>query len=570
MVRAEPPIAQSAEDVPAQQAPVEAAPSKSERTGTDTIDRDTLDRLQLDTGRRTFRPAEPGTLRLQLHGAYQARYQHVSSYPLTPTTSAVRGNPALIGDSIGQNNFLTHWLRITPKFQIEEKIELIAQMDILTGLVIGDLAHDTREDATPRDAYNGFSNVQPRWLYADIRTPIGLLRVGQQPNHWAMGIVANDGNHRPLFGDYRYGDIVERVLFATKPGGEQSPIVVAAGADLVFRDPYASLARGDNAIQAVLASFYEKGLNRTGVYAAYRSQNTIRSNTLRSFRYADELDVFVLDAATHLATPLPGHPDIELIAEAEAATIYGSTNIVRTPQSALTGEKNRIVSYGGAARIALVGMRADVKTDAKGKRYRPDKDDLFGRWVAQLEMGYASGDADPFDDTERRFTFNPNHRVGLLLFDEVMRFQTARAATAATDPLLSNANRPPAGVNALPSNGGVFGATYLNPTFVYRPRSWLDFKGGMVLAQTTADMVDPYRLVRDGAYVNYQGGSPARHDLGVELDGGTEARIPLSQAMLLAIGAQAGVLFPGGAFEDQARARIGTPWLAIGRLGLEF
>jgi hypothetical protein len=52
--------------------------------------------------------------------------------------------------------------------------------------------------------------------------------------------------------------------------------------------------------------------------------------------------------------------------------------------------------------------------------------------------------------------------------------------------------------------------------------------------------------------VNYRGGSSQRHDLGVELDGGFEARVTVGQVsarqpLRLQFGAQAGVLFPGGA-----------------------
>src|SRR6202034_3422125 len=127
----------------------------------------------------------------------------------------------------------------------------------------------------------------------------------------------------------------------------------------------------------------------------------------------------------------------------------------------------------------------------RGAVARPD---LYGRVVAQVEVGYASGDANPDDTTEKRFVFDPNHKVGLLLFDEIMRWQTARAANAAEDRKLSNALRPPPGTQLLPSNGGVFGAQYVYPTAIYRPRPWLDLKAGAVIAQTTADYVDPYRL----------------------------------------------------------------------------
>jgi hypothetical protein len=194
----------------------------------------------------------------------------------------------------------------------------------------------------------------------------------------------------------------------------------------------------------------------------------------------------------------------------------------------------------------------------------------YGDLVVQAELGYASGDADPNDGVERRFVFDPNHRVGLLLFDEVMRWQTARAASAAQDPALQNGARPTPGVDLLASNGGIFGAQYVNPTFILRPRRWLDLKGGVVIAQATADMVDPYRVAVQGAYVNYRGGDARRHDLGVEFDGGVEARAPLDFGMMLTLGAQAGILVPGGALANADGERMKAPWIAIGRLGLLF
>lgn len=101
-----------------------------------------------------------------------------------------------------------------------------------------------------------------------------------------------------------------------------------------------------------------------------------------------------------------------------------------------------------------------------------------------------------------------------------------------------------------PSNGGVFGAQYIHPTVIVRPRRWLDPKGGMVVAQATSDVVDPYRLQAGGSYVNYRGGNPRRKDLGLELDARVDARIPLENAVKAIAGVQSGVLFPGGALED--------------------
>ncbi|MBX3187362.1 MAG: hypothetical protein KF819_10125 [Labilithrix sp.] len=546
-----------------------------------------LPRLVLDTGRRSIPPPDPEAIRFMLHGEHQIRWQMQRSFPLVPTASAVNAKPGLVGDSIGQNNFVHHWLRVTPRLQVRDYLELVGQADVLTGVLFGELAHDTRADLTPRDDYNGFSNVQLRWIYAQYTLPFGVIRAGQQPNHWGMGILANDGDHPPLFGDYRYGSISERILFATKPGGRDSDFYLALAGDLVYRDANARLTRGQQAFQGVLAAFYERGQNKLGVFSTARHQTNDKTSGSALFPYTDEIDALAVDVHGKLAVPLPGQ-DAFFFGEVEAAYITGSTNVIRTQDQALDGTKTQIRSYGGAAILGVVhrsfatgvwsdAHASDAAREESAKRTshrylgRPSAEGVpFGDLVAQIEIGYASGDADPYDGTQKRFVFDPNHKIGLLLFDEVMRFQTARSATAATDPLLTNANRPTPGIDLLPTNGGVSGAQYVNPTFIVRPRHFLDVKGGMVIAQTTADLVDPYRLATQGNYVSYTGGDRRKRDLGVELDAGVEARFPLEYDIKAVVGAQGGVLFPGSAFENERGERLPPQWIAVGRFGLVF
>jgi hypothetical protein len=518
-----------------------------------------LPRLLLDSGRVPVAAPEPDLIRFQMHGEYQLRYTRMQSFPLAVSASTASAHPGAYADSLGQNDYVNHWLRITPRLQIKDDITIVGQMDVLTGLVLGDVAHDTSADETARDSYNGLSNVQPRWLYVDWLTKYGLWRVGQQPSHWGVGIVANDGDHPSTFGDYRYGAISDALLFATKPMGKDGPLTVAAAGQLVFRDANAQITRGDHAFQGVLAGYWERGPNQLGIYGVYRHQSTDRTSGSDLYAYGDTIDAAVVDVAGHFAAPVPGQ-DAFVFGAGEAAAILGSTNAERTVEQAASGQRSTIRAWGGAAQLGVVHRAHDAAPEAGSPTN-------WGDLVAQLEVGYASGDADPNDGTEKRFVFDPNHKVGLILFDEVMRFQTARAATAAQDPLL--VNRPPPGSSLLPSNGGIYGAEYVNPTIIVRPRPWLDLKGGMVIAQTTADVVDPLRLAVNGAAQNYVGGDPHRHDLGVELDGGAEGRFPLDYATFVA-GLQGGVLFPGGALADINGARMHAPWLVNVRAGLQF
>jgi hypothetical protein len=547
-----------------------------------------LPRLILDNGRVDIPDPDPDTFRFFLHGEHQIRYQAERTFPMVATATDINRRPGLVEDSTGQNQFVTHWLRVTPRLQIRDSLELVGQLDVLTGVLFGERAHGTSADQTPRDDYNGFGNIQPRWLFAQYKLPFGLVRVGMQPNHWGMGILANDGDHPTLFGDYRYGSISERILFATKPGGKDSDFYVALAGDLVYRDQTATLTNGQQAFQGVLAAFYEHGYNKLGVFSTLRHQENAKNSGTDLFPYTDTIDALAVDLNGRVAVPVPGH-DAFVFAEAEAAYIAGSTNILRTADQALDGSKTSIRSYGGAAVLGVVhrswatGTWSDADASNKARHDASarsvsssylgnptTKGVPYGDLVAQVEVGYASGDADPYDGTQRRFTFEPNHKVGLILFDEVIRWQTARSATAATDPLLTNATRPTPGVDLLPTNGGVSGAEYINPTFIFRPRHFFDLKGGMVIAQSTTEIVDPYRLATQGSYVNYRGGDRRKKDLGVEFDAGFEARFPLDYDLKGVIGGQAGLLLPGGAFENADGVRLPPQWIAIGRLGLLF
>jgi hypothetical protein len=190
-----------------------------------------------------------------------------------------------------------------------------------------------------------------------------------------------------------------------------------------------------------------------------------------------------------------------------------------------------------------------------------------GRIAAALEGAWASGDADPLDDELRRFAFSSDHNVGLVLFDEVMAWQTARAATLATDPDLSGMPAP--GVDLLPTDGGVAGSAYLSATLQVNPTPAWRLYGGVLAAMATSDVVDPYRLQATGAVVNYRGGDPSARDLGIEIDVGVGRRHKLGPTELH-YGLEAGVLLPGDAFADASGQRMDSVALARARAKLAF
>jgi hypothetical protein len=489
---------------------------------------DDLQHLILDDGRYAFKKPKEGVIGADIHGELQLRYTNQSALRMTPPID----NPA--GAFLDQRNFGTVWLRLGGQLAIQDKLKLVVQLDLLPRWILGDVTYGVsaagdwaRDDRTP-------SFARLRYAYLDWATPIGLLRVGQMGNNWGMGILANNGDRPMFFGDYRNGSIVERVAFATRPAGKDSPFVIAIAGDAVLQDATAKWSEGDRAYQGVLSVFYEKGENMIGFFGTRRvhkarpeGDDSVTSNV------GGHLRVWVADVAGKGATALTD--DVYAFGAFEVATIQGKTDAIRsTPEF----NEQDIHSWGGAAQVGVV------------KKAKSSDGVRFGAFVGQVEAGYASGDANPYDGTIKRFTFDPNHQVGLVLFPYYLHFHTAREATNAGDPSL--VARPLPGSRFLTSNGGVFGATYINPVVVFRPMPTFDLKAGAVVAIASSDMVDPYRTaIAAGGKgdQSYYGGSPKSRDLGLELDAGFEWRVKLPLATLQ-LGAQAGVLLPGHAFDD--------------------
>lgn len=528
------------------------------------------ERLVLDTGRLPFRKPERSVVSVQIHGELQFRGLAYSNVALEPRIGDTTGATA----NLGSRGRMIEWLRLKPIFQYSDRVRVVGEIDVPVGMVAGET---TQLVSAALDDYSELAwyGVRPRQLYVEVNTPVGLLRAGQQTSHWGMGLLANDGDHPSLFGDYRRGAIVERVLFATRPLGKDSPLALAIAGDLVFQDSRAMLVGDiptnrtpadelgavgattpgrDRAFQAVGAILWQDKRFEAGVYGVYRNQSRSNQATGALTPFDEFLEVGVVDVSARFNAPVPGSRAY-LFGEAEAAYIGGTTNYLRNVELLQAGVTESIQSFGGAARLGA------VRVAGQGK-------DAYGDLVVAVEYGYASGDADPYDGVTRRFTLDQNHNVGLVLFDHVLGWKTARSATIAQDPAVTY--RPTPGLEFLPSEGAVFGASYLNPTVVVRPKRWLDLKGGAVVAQATSDVVDPYQVGAQGRYANYDRGDATRRDFGVELDAGVDVRLAVKSGFVVQLGAEGGVLFPGGAFRDAGGASLATQYLVNSRAGLQF
>jgi hypothetical protein len=492
-------------------------------------------------------PAAGASVRFD--GAYRLRFNGDTALGLDET-----------GFSSGQKKWFEHRLRLTPKvveLSDDSGIEMQASFDILSGEFAGDVASDFRQfGVTERSERNGFkaNGFDFRHLFVHIRFPFGTFQVGQMPSHWGMGMVANsgDGEDTSDFGDARYGDIVERVLFATRPLlGALEPrndfarqFTVALAGDVVYRDRYAQLlvsegsgvTWGDVALQLVGMAIYDPGEGtRAGLYVVRRIQDYAASG--------GDLHTWTFDGHARRGFALGAGAVLSL--EGEAAFITGGTS--HTGSLANGGTTG--ITQGGAA------LRAGL---------------AYGTVEFELEGGYASGDGNPFDDTQHAFSMNRDYKVGLVLFDEVRMFQTQNTARRLSDPALSGA--PPKGLDLIPTQGAVSNALYLKPTLRYRPSflgGRLRLVGSVLLARAPEPVIDAYQAFLTSSPLNAFG-QPAGKDYGIEVDGAVGWRMKLVDTLALETGVQVGYLFPGNAFTRADGSRMPGVWATRVRATLVF
>ncbi len=129
-------------------------------------------------------------------------------------------------DTIGSANMR---LRLMPTLNVSEDIQIHMQLDVFDNLVLGstpDTINWTQNGPTAtgiqafsastepmRQGVNSTKNsVEFKRVWAQVRTPFGIIRFGRMPSHWGLGMYVNDGNAI----DADYGDTIDRILFGTK------------------------------------------------------------------------------------------------------------------------------------------------------------------------------------------------------------------------------------------------------------------------------------------------------------------------------------------------------------------
>ncbi len=484
----------------------------------------------------------------------------------------------LNGLTAGRVHYTEQRFRLEPTLRPVEQVAIKSQFEVLGGVLFGDngdyggtpspssgLALTSRwpnhsawtvgllegQDPLDPDSYGlvleGVEPIAINRLYGEVVLPVGILRIGRQPATEGAGINLHDGSRANRWGVSRYSATADRFLFATKlseafamlahRGDEpykadrsmDNGIFIGGAYDVVVEDDIGF--GGDNLHQAVgLLQWKVKQPTLLGL-----DWDPFLFQVVFGGRFGDQFgtQVFALPATVQF-----GVGPVRFYGEFVA--LFGHTREASEGMAALR-ESDAAKRVVHDQEIRAFGARAILDVDV-------------GPVTGTLEFDYASGDADPRDETPlTTYNFARDANVGLLLFEHVLAFESARSAAVGIQ------NLQQVGVDSFPltelsSEGRVHNAIIAFPQVLYRPIEDVGIRFGALFAWAAEPVTDPVMslLNEDGNeivddVVNWHGGKPARY-YGTELDLQVEWRY--RKAFLWTV--EGAALIPGDGLRDES------------------
>ncbi len=324
----------------------------------------------------------------------------------------------------GTSNSIDHRLLLRPSWMISDHAAIHAEVDVMKLTLWGDTPEQyvdpvTGETLSVAQA-DGVSNVTPGTGirgWGEAYTDWGRIAIGRMPMQWGSGILWNSGNSV----DAEYGDTADRV----QASGRIGPVFVMGAFDVQSE----GLVGADDDMQAI------------SLAVGYRSE-TLGVGLLSNYRYRPEKP----DPWQAYTGSLWGFAELgQVRAELEAVGVFGGGNL-----------------DGGQDDVTVTAMGVMVKGD-----YQADKLSFGG------EFGIASGDDDPSDKDITTFSFDRDHNVGLLLFEEAM--PTLESASVSDE----NGGRT---TDAARSGDTISNAIYFRPAVRYKLLPTVEVEGAWIIA----------------------------------------------------------------------------------------
>src|SRR5688500_13670699 len=258
--------------------------------------------------------------------------------------------------------------------------------------------------------------------YAGSCLQLSILHTRRQPLSYGANLSSHEGTRINRWGVSRFSDSVDRVMFATKLDELY----------LTLRDGPAHQKNMSQEVGVFFAVFHD-WLNQRSIFSVGDDTRQV-GGALQLRRPAARVagaaieDLFLSAILIHLSDDRFGSTvwALPLKAEGRIGPLALSTQLMP-----IVG-RSREVSEGFAA-LSKTESRSQ-KIRAVGAQAIADYD--LGPTTLTLEVDYASGDDDPRPTNAlTQFSFARDLNVGLLLFEQILAFESARSAAVGIENL---------------------------------------------------------------------------------------------------------------------------------------
>ncbi len=504
-------------------------------------------------------------------------------------------NQTIVIPDIRRTSYITSRLRLMPTLSYEKLASLHLQIDAIDDVLWGDNNGVASAPLFATDASSqyflggavGDSVKLPR-AWVEFQVPVGLMRVGRMPSHWGMGLLANGGGTARLdtlspappgepprlasdhffdddFGDNHWGSTADRILFVTKPitiaktimGEKQteSHLLVGYAFDKLSEAPWFPAEPFERRYRP----FGQQGFISRGADDDIDEHVVLAVYSLPDWdqvRYTDELKVGVYgvlrdarQGSTYPSDPIFGEPGADCSGRPIPDPDDEPVACVDTGSKVWIADlwyKVRFGPYYSEAELLHIGGHTfgGIPFPSKNTYKTADIDAgvvRFGYLTEPLdgilELGHSSGDDYLEDEVFKQRAIHPDYNVGLILFEETLREQTARAFLN----FFSDEN--PEGAQGFMSRGGVINANYIHPKVRWRGLAGLEVIGALLFAW--ADQLPVGGA--NGQFLPYQDEGRGKY-LGTEAD--LAVKTSFSGKMTFSL--ETGMLF----FGDALKARL--------------
>lgn len=364
-------------------------------------------------------------------------------------------------------------LRFNPELHISDNVRVRTQIDLLDNLVLGSTpsGYANQPSATSSSGYetvsrNGYTpfgyyddtqvaptsgvnslqdSISVKRAWGEYETPVGMLRFGRMPDHWAMGMLHNSGDGY----DDDYQSTVDRISFTT--GIESLGLHLTGAWDFANEGPTSGhlalpqaqpydLAQLDDVSQYAL--ILERQLDprvaelklakgdlvlNGGVYLTYRKQLLANDQQGRCEDGADALgcDLNELGAGYVRRDAKAWIPDVWLQLrykkfrfDAEAATVQGTIANLDVTGSEFTEDENKdwkIRQWGVTSQLEQRLVEDKLKLGFGFGWASGDEGASQSGGAEGLSPGLRGVQEDLDNHTFSTFRFHPNYRVDLIL-----------------------------------------------------------------------------------------------------------------------------------------------------------